>query len=417
MGEVEEEIIVKAKKIDSISDWKEDVSSTNLNSEEIILIDAQHPKQLFTRVPGVWISRGSGQEHLTSIRSPVLTGPGACGSFLILEDGIPIRPSGFCNVNGLFETQTEIASSIEVIRGPASARYGSNAMHGVINVVSKPIEDINTISSNIGPNGYTNFKSSIGDSESWRINSFFSTDDGLRNAAISLLTAQKLRQETESRDEEPTIDHLPFAAPYTEPSVKGELLDSLADFAIPEADATHNDFSDTPLDQLAGDLFETLREHLSGNIPDHHQQSDSSEPVETIEYNAALRRASLARDVFEGSRVLWIDDEIDSVELEKQTLEHLGIRVTTARTTQEALGRLRTASFDLILSDIERAGDPDEGVLVIPQFEEIAPNTPIVFYIAQFDEQRGIPQGASGITNRPDELLHLVLDQLERARI
>jgi outer membrane receptor protein involved in Fe transport len=179
-AEVEEEIIVEAKKIDSISDWKADVSSTSLNSEEITLIDAQHPKQVFTRVPGVWVSRGSGQEHLTSIRSPVLTGPGACGSFLILEDGIPVRPNGFCNVNGLFETQTEIASSIEVIRGPASARYGSNAMHGVINVVSKPIEDINTISSNIGPNGYTNFKSSIGNSDDWRINSFFSTDDGFR---------------------------------------------------------------------------------------------------------------------------------------------------------------------------------------------------------------------------------------------
>jgi len=179
-AEVEEEIIVEAKKIDSISDWKEDVSSTSLNSEEITLIDPQHPKQMFTRVPGVWISRGSGQEHLTSIRSPILTGPGACGSFLILEDGIPIRPSGFCNVNGLFETQTEIASSLEVIRGPASARYGSNAMHGVINVVSKPIEDVNTISSNIGPNGYTNFKSSIGDSVSWRINSFIATDDGFR---------------------------------------------------------------------------------------------------------------------------------------------------------------------------------------------------------------------------------------------
>ena len=103
-SEVEEEIIVEAKKIDSISDWKEEVSSTSLNSEEISLIDAQHPKQVFNRIPGIWISRGSGQEHLTSIRSPVLTGPGACGSFLILEDGIPARPNGFCNVNGLFET-------------------------------------------------------------------------------------------------------------------------------------------------------------------------------------------------------------------------------------------------------------------------------------------------------------------------
>ena len=41
-SEVEEEIIVEAKKVDSISDWKEGVSSTSLNSEEISLIDAQH---------------------------------------------------------------------------------------------------------------------------------------------------------------------------------------------------------------------------------------------------------------------------------------------------------------------------------------------------------------------------------------
>ncbi len=179
-SEVEEEIIVEAKKVDSISDWTEEVSSTSLNSEEITLIDAQHPKQVFTRIPGIWISRGSGQEHLTSIRSPVLSGPGACGSFLVLEDGIPVRPNGFCNVNGLFETQTEIASSLEVIRGPASARYGSNAMHGVINVVSRPIEDINTLSSNIGPNKYKNFKLSIGDYENWKINTFISSDGGFR---------------------------------------------------------------------------------------------------------------------------------------------------------------------------------------------------------------------------------------------
>ena len=179
-SEIEEEIIVEARKIDSVSDWKEEVSSTSLNSEEITLIDAQHPKQVFSRIPGIWISRGSGQEHLTSIRSPVLTGPGACGSFLILEDGIPVRPNGFCNVNGLFETQTETAASLEVIRGPASARYGSNAMHGVINVVSKSIEDVNTLSSNVGPNKYKNFKLSIGDSENWRINTLFSNDDGFR---------------------------------------------------------------------------------------------------------------------------------------------------------------------------------------------------------------------------------------------
>ena len=145
-----QEIIVLEKKLSSLSEWSNNQSISSISEDELVQLDAQHPKQIFRRSPGVWISRGSGQEHLTAIRSPVLTGPGACGSFLILEDGIPIRPSGFCNVNGLFDTAFEISGEIETITGPASARYGANAMHGVINVISRPIEYANTLSTNIG---------------------------------------------------------------------------------------------------------------------------------------------------------------------------------------------------------------------------------------------------------------------------
>ncbi len=87
-------------------------------------------------MPGAFIQRGSGQESLTALRSPVLTGPGSCGAFLFLEDGIPLRPVGFCNVNQLFEANFEQAAAVEVLRGPGSALYGANAMHGIINVIS-----------------------------------------------------------------------------------------------------------------------------------------------------------------------------------------------------------------------------------------------------------------------------------------
>ena len=40
---------------------------------------------------------------------------------LYLEDGIPVRPAGFCTVNQLIEVGSELASSIEVIRGPGNA--------------------------------------------------------------------------------------------------------------------------------------------------------------------------------------------------------------------------------------------------------------------------------------------------------
>ena len=105
-----------------------------LDGSVVDAVRHQHLHQLMTRVAGVWVSRGSGQEHLTAIRSPVLTGAGSCGAFLFLENGIPIRPAGFCNVNQLFEIDTEQAQSIEVIRGPGNALYGSNALHGIINV-------------------------------------------------------------------------------------------------------------------------------------------------------------------------------------------------------------------------------------------------------------------------------------------
>jgi outer membrane receptor protein involved in Fe transport len=106
-----------------------------LDAATLDAVQHQHVHELLTRVSGVWLSRGSGQEHLTAIRSPVLTGAGSCGAFLFLEDGIPIRPTGFCNVNALFEVDTEQARAVEVVRGPGNALYGSNALHGIVNVL------------------------------------------------------------------------------------------------------------------------------------------------------------------------------------------------------------------------------------------------------------------------------------------
>ncbi len=110
-------------------------NSAALDSDALSLTAHTHIQEALAQLPGVGMHRNNGQEYLPSIRSPVLTGPGACGSFLMAEDGIPLRPAGFCNVNELFEAHGEAASRIEVIRGPGNALYGSNALHGVINVI------------------------------------------------------------------------------------------------------------------------------------------------------------------------------------------------------------------------------------------------------------------------------------------
>ncbi len=127
-----------------------------LDRSEIEAANHAHIHELLTRVAGVWVTRGSGQESLPSIRSPVLTGAGSCGAFLTLEDGVPSRPGGFCNVNQLFELPTELAERIEVIRGPGNALYGSNALHGTINVLLPGTSGASTAQGGIelGPDGF-----------------------------------------------------------------------------------------------------------------------------------------------------------------------------------------------------------------------------------------------------------------------
>jgi outer membrane receptor protein involved in Fe transport len=110
-------------------------SATRVGGDDIGLTGATHSSELLNRAPGALIQRGSGQESLTALRSPVLTGAGACGAVLVLEDGIPIRPVGSCNVNELFEVNVEQAAAIEVLRGPGSALYGSSAVHGILNAI------------------------------------------------------------------------------------------------------------------------------------------------------------------------------------------------------------------------------------------------------------------------------------------
>ena len=106
-----------------------------LDDAEIADTLADHPAEILNKLPGVNIQMNSGQEHLIAIRSPVLTGGAGQGSFLIMENGVPVRSPAFGNVNSLFEPHHEVASAIEVVRGPGSAKYGSNAVHGLVNVI------------------------------------------------------------------------------------------------------------------------------------------------------------------------------------------------------------------------------------------------------------------------------------------
>ncbi|MGV8998260.1 MAG: TonB-dependent receptor [Parvibaculaceae bacterium] len=161
-----------------------------IDANTIDFSKTQQPTELLNRVAGVGIEQGSGVEHLTAIRSPVLTGGAGAGSFLYLEDGVPLRAAGFGNNNALMEAMTEEAGGIEIVRGPGSALYGSNAEHGLINVLSRaPEEDGDaSLTGWAGPHGVRNLdgtasttiKGANGTSQGVRGSFALNEDDGWR---------------------------------------------------------------------------------------------------------------------------------------------------------------------------------------------------------------------------------------------
>lgn len=193
-----EEVVVTARRRE---ERRVDVAASvsRLTPGDLGRIDLTHHAESLNRVPGVLLQRGSGQESLLAIRSPVLTGAGACGAFLFLEDGFPLRPTGFCNVNELFETNTVQAAAIEVMRGPGSVVHGANAVHGVINVLTPAAADLEgvRVTAVAGADAFKSVGLVVGDGQSaaqglFRHDGGFRDDSAVTELKLNLLHDREL---------------------------------------------------------------------------------------------------------------------------------------------------------------------------------------------------------------------------------
>lgn len=122
-------------------------------------------------------------------------------------------------------------------------------------------------------------------------------------------------------------------------------------------------------------------------------------------------------DVLQGSRILMFDDRPDTLVNEIRMLQQLDMDVEVVTLTSDALARLQAGHFDVLVSDIARPEGQSNGIATLQTLHDHYPTLPAIFYIGNFNAEDGVPAGAFGITNRPDELVHLILDILERKRL
>jgi iron complex outermembrane receptor protein len=91
-----------------------------------------HPSDIMERIAGVHQVWLAGDHHTTVIRQPINFNP----VYLYLENGVPTRSTGFFETNALFDVNMPQASRVEITKGPGTALYGSDAIGGIINVMT-----------------------------------------------------------------------------------------------------------------------------------------------------------------------------------------------------------------------------------------------------------------------------------------
>ena len=157
---------------------------------------------------------------------------------------------------------------------------------------------------------------------------------------------------------------------------------------------------------------------------DEVQKAVESVPRKDVRYPPAagaaiVSRAERSTPVLRDAGVLWIDDNPQNNLTDRRLLHRLGVFVETVISTEDALAALsRTSStgegFDVIVSDLARPADPVTGEAMVERLRLAGFGNPVIYYIGHADPTRPNPAGAFGLTDRPDELLHLVMDALER---
>ena len=88
--------------------------------------------QVLNKVNGVFMVDLGNEQHSMSMRQPLSYG----SLFLYLEDGLPIRTMGVFNHNALIEMNMAAVNKVEVIKGPSSSLYGSEAIGGAMNFIT-----------------------------------------------------------------------------------------------------------------------------------------------------------------------------------------------------------------------------------------------------------------------------------------
>ncbi|MGH3155568.1 MAG: hypothetical protein ACRDNF_03165 [Streptosporangiaceae bacterium] len=130
----------------------------------------------------------------------------------------------------------------------------------------------------------------------------------------------------------------------------------------------------------------------------------------------AIGRALRAKSYCVGKCILWVDDHPGNNRALAQFFTQLiEVRIDYVLGTAEAMDILRhRGDYYMVITDMVRGNNLNAGNDLIKVMNTENLSLPTVIYGSRDSSTEGVPPGAFGLTNRPDLLLHYIVDICER---
>jgi CheY-like chemotaxis protein len=130
----------------------------------------------------------------------------------------------------------------------------------------------------------------------------------------------------------------------------------------------------------------------------------------------AVGRALRAKRYCAGQHILWVDDNPgNNRDLGQFFSDLIDVHIDYVLSTEEAMETLRhRGDYSIVITDMARGTNRNAGNDLIRAAKKENLSLPTVIYGSRDSSTDGVPPGAFGLTNRPDLLLHYIIDICER---
>lgn len=178
MTMIKNTLLAVASSVTAISGWAQDNTTTN-DSDTLVVSANRFPQpvssvlaptsvvtrndidrwqaksmaDVMRRLPGVDIAQNGGLGQSTSV---FIRGTES-RHVLLLIDGVRLNQAGISGSSDLSQIPISLVQKVEFIRGPRSAVYGSDAIGGVINIITSREKAGSSLSAGIGSHGYQEY--------------------------------------------------------------------------------------------------------------------------------------------------------------------------------------------------------------------------------------------------------------------